>query len=156
MDIKVAKTGQSFIRRCSEISSLVMLMSTLMKQVLVIGVICLTFLSFQKEESKKEKRSTNAEKIARDVQRELGTFDAVYSYNDSLGIMYAYHPEGNKTEKVKGIIDKTLNIVGEEATPKSFLNPEYNYEWETSTEKISMRGVYKGSKSYVNIWIYVK
>ena len=127
-----------------------------MKRELIIGLFfCITLLAFQKEEEKEGKPLTNAEKIARDVQNALGTFDAVYSYNDSLAIMYAYHPEANKTQKVKSVIDKALNMVGEEMIP-NFLNPEYNYEWETPTEKISMRGVYSGSNSYVNIWIYIK
>ena len=51
----------------------------------------------------------------------------------------------------------TLNMVGEEAIPNYMLD-EYNYEWETPTETISMRGarVYKDSSSFVNVWIYTK
>ena len=108
-------------------------------------------------QKKEEKPLTNPEKIARDVQKELGTFDAVYYYNDSLITMYTYRPEANKTQRVKSVIDMTLNMVGEEAIPNYMLD-EYNYEWETPTETISMRGarVYKDSSSFVNVWIYTK
>ena len=69
--------------------------------------------------------------------------------------MYTYRPEANKTRKVKGAIDKTLNIVGEEMIP-NFLNPAYNYKWETPTETISLQGVYKDPTTYVNVWVYTK
>ena len=124
-----------------------------MNRILILGLfLCLAMLSFKKE----EQPLTNAEKIARDVQQEFGTFDAVYYYDDdSLVVMYTYRPEANKTRKVKGVIDKTLNMVGEEMIP-NFLNPAYNYKWETPTETISLQGVYKDSISYVNVWVYSK
>jgi len=133
-----------------------MLIPTPMKRVLIfLGLfLCLVMLSFKKEE-KVEQPLTNAEKIARDVQKAFGTFDAVYYFDDdSLVVMYTYRPEADKTRKVKGVIDKTLNIVGEEAIP-NLLDHKYNYEWETPTEKISMRGTLDSS-SYVNVWIYTK
>ena len=127
-----------------------------MKRVLIIGFfLSFALLSFQKEETK-EKGLTTAEKIARDVQRELGAFDEVYSDNDSLAIVYSYRDEANKTHKVKAAIDKTLNIVGQEVTPKNFLDPSYNYEWQTPTETIALRAASNGSNSYVSIWIYTK
>ncbi|HTF17311.1 MAG TPA: hypothetical protein VK658_04515 [Chryseolinea sp.] len=127
-----------------------------MKRVLILGLfLCLVMLSFKKEEIKEEQPLTNAEKIARDVQKEFGAFDAVYYHDDSLGVVYTYRPEANKTRKLKGVIDKTLNMVGEEMIP-NFLNPEYNYKWETPTETISMQGVYKDSNSYVNVWVLTK
>ena len=134
-----------------------MLTPTLMNRVLIIGLFsCFVFLSFQKEEIEADKPLTNAEKIARDVQKEFGAFDAVYYYDDdSLVVMYTYRPEANRTQKVKGVIDKTLHMVGEEMIP-NFLKPEYNYKWETPTETISLQGTYKEANSYVNVWIYTK
>ncbi|HEX6225203.1 MAG TPA: hypothetical protein VFZ52_12370 [Chryseolinea sp.] len=107
-------------------------------------------------QKKEEKPLTNAEKIAHDIQKELGAFDAVYYYDDdSLVVMYSYRPEANKTRKVKGVIDRALNMTGEEMIP-NFLKPEYNYKWETPTETISLQGVYKDSNSYVGVWVFTK
>ena len=135
-----------------------MLTPTLMKRVFILGLLFfLVILSCKKEEKKEEKPLTNPEKIARELQKELGAFDEMYHYNDSLIFMYAYRPEADKTKGVKGVIDRTLNMVGEEVIP-NMLGNEYNYEWDTPTEKISMRGtlVHKDSGSYVNVWIYAK
>lgn len=111
-------------------------------------------LSFTYEERREELPLSNAKKIARDIQKEFGTFDAVYYYDDdSLVVMYAYRPEANKTGKVKRIIDKTLNMAGEEMIP-NFLNPQYNYKWVTPTETISLQGVYKDANSYVNVLVF--
>ena len=128
-----------------------------MKRVFILGLFFFLISSCKTVQKKEEKPLTNPEKIARNVQKELGTFDAVYYYNDSLITMYTYRPEANKTQRVKGVIDMTLNMVGEEAIPNYMLD-EYNYEWETPTETISMRGarVYKDSSSFVNVWIYTK
>jgi len=92
-----------------------------MNRILILDLfLCLVMLSFKKEEKKEEQPLTNAEKIARDVQNEVGAFDAVYYYNDSLVIMYTCRPEANKTQRVKGVIYKTLNMVGEEVNPEEF------------------------------------
>ena len=128
-----------------------------MKREFIIGLLfCVISLSFNNDGKTEEKPLTNAKKIARDLQKALGTFNGVYYYNDSLAIMYTYRPEANKTQTVKGVIDKTLNMAGKEVIPKNFLDPEYSYGWETATETISMRGVYGDSSSYVNVWIYAK
>ncbi|MEJ1242185.1 hypothetical protein WBG78_28815 [Chryseolinea sp. T2] len=74
------------------------------------------------------------------MQIELGAFDEVYSDNDSLAIMYSYRDEANKMQRVNGVIDKNLNIVGEEVTPKNFLNPSYDYKWQNPTETVTMTG----------------
>ena len=128
-----------------------------MKRVLTFGLFfCVVISSCKTVQKKEEKPLTNAEKIAHDIQKELGAFDAVYYYDDdSLVVMYSYRPEANETRKVKGVIDKTLNMTGEEMIP-NFLKPEYNYKWETPTETISLQGVYKDSNSYVGVWVFVK
>lgn len=130
-----------------------------MKRALILGLFFFLVISSCKTVQKKEEKPlTNAEKIARDVQKEFGAFDAVYhNYEDSLITVYTYRPEANKTQMVKGVIDKTLNMVGKEAIP-NFMSDEYTYEWGTPTEEISMRGVpaYKDSSSYINVWIFPK
>ena len=134
-----------------------MLTPTLMKRVLIPGLFFFLIISScEKQEKKEEKPLTNSEKIALELQKEFGAFDGVYFYNDSLAIMYTYRPEANKTQKAKGVIDKTLKMVGEAEIPKNFLDHEYNYEWETPTETVSLRGIYKDTSSYVNVWIYTK
>jgi hypothetical protein len=129
-----------------------------MNRVFILGLFLLLVISSCKTVQKKEKNPlTNPEKIARELQKDVGAFDTVYYYNDSLITMYTYRAEADKKQRVKGVIDKTLNMAGQEAIPNYMLN-EYNYEWETPTEEISMRGplVYKNSSSYINVWIYTK
>ncbi len=136
-----------------------MLTPTLMKPMLILGLFFFLVISSCKTLQKKEEKPlTNAEKIARDVQKEFGAFDAVYHNDeDSLITVYTYRPEANKTQRVKGVIDKTLNMVGEEAIP-NYMRNEHKYEWETPTEDISMKSVpsYKDSSSYINVWIFPK
>ena len=78
-----------------------MLIPTPMKRELIfLGLfLCLVMLSFRKEENKVEQPLTNAEKIARDVQKAFGAFDAVYYFDDdSLAVMYTYRPEANNCD----------------------------------------------------------
>lgn len=127
-----------------------------MKPLAILGLFTLLLCCSRNEEEKEARPLTNAEKIARDVQKKFGAFDAVYHFeDDSLVVLYTYRPEANKSREVKAVIDKTLNMEGEEMIP-NFANPAYRYQWETSTESISLQGVYKDSASYVNVWVLTK
>ncbi len=125
-----------------------------MKLKLTVLTILLAFSSCKEA----QRELSNPEKVVAELQKEFGPFDEVDYNNDSTSAMYSYRPEGNKTKKVKGVIDKAMNMVGNEYISKYKLDHEYkfgSYTWETPTEKVSMRGalVYKDSSSYVNIWI---
>jgi hypothetical protein len=130
-------------------------------KMIFFAMISVLFFSCKKEQ-KEDRIFSNSDKVMNVLQEQFGPFDKIYYEQDSSFLTCIYKLEGGRTKKVKGVIDKTINLVGVEDRASNF-KPEGEliygpYEWETPTEKITMSGghVLKDSSSYLDVWIEIK
>ena|SRR5436190_24312165 len=131
-----------------------------MKKLIILLAIAACSTPPPKEEKAQAKPLSNPDKVLAALQDQFGSFDEVEYYDaDSLNSWYSYRGHAvDRTDRAKGIIDKTMNLVGADQGP-SPIETVYNvgsYIWETPTEKIEMRGAVrlgKDTSSYLSFWI---
>lgn len=89
-------------------------------------------------------RLTGPDLIIRDVVSEFGPFDEITWSNDSLQSTHAYNKKVmERVGRVKNIIDKSLNQVGEEHKTSEAVTAMTGelgsyYTWETPLEKVEL------------------